>query len=464
LQLIRDHTAKLPPPVPVPTSGAIKVLRDFVESLQNRPIADELKKLLIAHEAIPADIIEKKLSPTILRILLENGFLKHEKSQVSAQFKLQFCQGLALFSDLMNYADCSDFVLPIGPASQQLARLAVRKPIEAAFDLGCGAGILALLVCRHARTVLATDINPRALEFTRLNAALNGITNIETIQGSLFEPAQGRKFDLILFNPPYILSPARKGGQHYAFSGNDGYLHEVLRTLPEYLNEGGYAQMTINWVHGRKEPWQLPLEKTLMGRGVDTLLIHHGSLSPIQYAKFWTEHRIGMHLSPIERRWIILKWTIWCWLSHIENVGFGAIAIRRRQNGVNWFRTERVRRSFGDSVNNQILNLFENQDYLLLHRVQEDILKEKLKLINFSHSKGSKSNNELPEVLAGVHFPLKIHNITWQILDHLDGGVDTYTALNRVSHSTGLDIETIKPWMTEDLVNLFRYGWLKKIS
>jgi SAM-dependent methyltransferase len=450
--------------VPAPISGDIKVLRYFVGSLQNRPIADELKKLFLAHEAIPADIIEKKLSPTILRVLLENGFLKHEKNQVSAQFNLQFCQGFALFSDLMNYADCSDFVLPVGPASQQLARLAVRKPIEAAFDLGCGAGILALLACRHARTVLATDINPRALEFTRLNAALNGITNIETILGSLFDPAQGRKFDLILFNPPYILSPSRKGGQHYAFSGNDGYLHEVLRTLPEYLNDGGYAQMTINWVHGAKEPWQLPLEKTLTGKGVDTLLIYHGSLSPIQYAKFWTEHRIGMHHSPIERRWIILKWTTWCWLRHIEKVGFGAIALRHRQNGVNWFRTERVRRSFGDSVNNQILYLFENQDYLALHHVLEDILKEKLKLINFSYSKGSKSNLEFPEALAGVHFPLKIHNITWQVLDQLDGEVDANTLLKRVVQSTGLDLETIKPWVTEDLVNLFRYGWLKKVS
>jgi hypothetical protein len=228
LQFIRRRTSKQPPPVPAPISGDIKVLRDFVGSHQNRSLADELKKLFIAHEAIPADIIEKKLSPTILRVLLENGFLKHEKSQVSAQFNLQFCQGLALFSDLMNYAVCSDFVLPVGPASQQLARLAVRKPIEAAFDMGCGAGVLALLASRHTRTVLATDINPRALEFTRLNAALNSITNIETEQGSLFEPAQGRKFDLILFNPPYILSPARRGGQHYAFSGNDSYLHEVL--------------------------------------------------------------------------------------------------------------------------------------------------------------------------------------------------------------------------------------------
>jgi methylase of polypeptide subunit release factors len=419
--------------------------------------------MLLAHEVLPADLIEKKISQTILQVLLENGFLKREKNQIFAQFNLQFCQGLTLFSDLMKYADCPDFVLPVGPASQQLARLAVRMPIEDAFDMGCGAGIQALLASRHARTVLATDINPRALEFSRLNAALNGINSIETTLGSLFDPAQGRKFDLILFNPPYILSPVRRGGQQYAFSRNDDYLHEVLRTLPDYLNEGGYAQMTINWIHGGKEPCQLPLEKTLAGKGVDTLLIYHGSLSPIQYAKFWTEHRIGMQHSPIDRGWIILKWATWCWLRHIEKVGFGAIALRRRQNGENWFRTERVRRSFGDSVNNQILNLFENQDYLLLDPVKDDILKEKLKIINFSHSKGSKSNDELPEALAGVHFPLKIHNITWQVLDQLDGEVDANTVLNRVVLSTGLDLEKIKPWVTDDLINLFRYGWLKKV-
>jgi hypothetical protein len=49
-------------------------------------------------------------------------------------------------------------------------------------------------------------------------------------------------------------------------------------------------------------------------------------------------------------------------------------------------------------------------------------------------------------------------------LDQLDGEVDANTLLKRVVQSTGLDLETIKPWVTEDLVNLFRYGWLKKVS
>lgn len=460
MQLIRGHAVNNALPIPSPISRDLKVLRDFLRSLQNEPFPDDLRKMLFAHEALPVDSIEKKLPQIILQVLLENGFLKRENGQISAEFNLQFCQGLVLFSDLMKYADCMDFVLPVGPASQQLARLAVRQPIEAALDMGCGAGIQALLAFRHARNVLATDINPRALEFTRLNADLNGITNIETAHGILFEPARGRKFDLILFNPPYILSPNRKGGQHYAFSGNDGYLHEVLRTLPEYMTEGGYAQMTINWVHAGKEPWQLPLEKTLAGKGVDTLLIYHGSLSPVQYAKFWTEHRIGMKYLLMKRGWTIAKWTAWCLLRHIERVGFGAIVLRRRKNGVNWFRTERVRRSYGDSVNNQIHYLFENHDYLLQHPVHAEIMKEQLKLTNFTQLKDPKANMGRIDTLAGVHFPMQIHNITWQILEQMDGSVDANTIANRVVLSTGLDLETIKPWVIEDLINLFRFGWL----
>src|SRR5207302_3979249 len=88
-----------------------------------------------------------------------------------------------------------------------LSELAVRRPAELGLDLGCGGGIQSLLMSRHCERVIATDLNPRALEFTQLNARINGVSNIETRLGSLFEPVEGLGFDLILCNPPYVISP-----------------------------------------------------------------------------------------------------------------------------------------------------------------------------------------------------------------------------------------------------------------
>ena len=83
------------------------------------------------------------------------------------------------------------------PTARVLDSLTPRPRVDRALDVGTGSGIHALLAAQHARQVIATDVNPRALAYTELNAALNGLRNIETRQGSLFEPVEGETFDLI---------------------------------------------------------------------------------------------------------------------------------------------------------------------------------------------------------------------------------------------------------------------------
>ena len=74
-------------------------------------------------------------------------------------------------------------------------------------DLGTGSGFLALLASRRSQHVLATDSNPRAVDMTRFNAILNDIGNVETAAGDLFEPTGDLEFDLIISNPPFVVSP-----------------------------------------------------------------------------------------------------------------------------------------------------------------------------------------------------------------------------------------------------------------
>src|SRR6266516_964738 len=86
-------------------------------------------------------------------------------------------------------------ILPLG--DRLVASLTPRLRVERALDVGTGSGVQALLAARHARHVVATDVNARALAYTELNAALNGLTNIDCRQGGFLEPVAGERFDLV---------------------------------------------------------------------------------------------------------------------------------------------------------------------------------------------------------------------------------------------------------------------------
>jgi SAM-dependent methyltransferase len=68
-------------------------------------------------------------------------------------------------------------------------------------DLGSGAGAVALAVAPFARSVVATDVNPRAALFVGANTQAHGHTNVEDLAGDLFAPVRGRRFDRILTQP-----------------------------------------------------------------------------------------------------------------------------------------------------------------------------------------------------------------------------------------------------------------------
>ena len=102
-----------------------------------------------------------------------------------------------------------DHVLGLGGASLTLARITPRRDVGRVMDLGCGAGGQVLHAARHASRVVATDTNPRALALTALTAALSGIgeEQLDLREGSLFAPVSDERFDLVVSNPPFVISP-----------------------------------------------------------------------------------------------------------------------------------------------------------------------------------------------------------------------------------------------------------------
>jgi len=75
-------------------------------------------------------------------------------------------------------------------------------------DMGTGCGILGILAAKKARSVVAVDINPYAVRCAKMNAKLNRVKRkMNILRGDLFQPIkEGEKFDVILFNSPYLPS------------------------------------------------------------------------------------------------------------------------------------------------------------------------------------------------------------------------------------------------------------------
>lgn len=77
-------------------------------------------------------------------------------------------------------------------------------------DMGTGSGVCAIFAARHARRVVAVDINLAAVHCAGINARLNRLEHcMEVRHGDLFAPVAGERFDLVVFNPPFLRGTPR---------------------------------------------------------------------------------------------------------------------------------------------------------------------------------------------------------------------------------------------------------------
>ena len=101
------------------------------------------------------------------------------------------------------------FPAPVSSWPHLSLQLVAHRDAEV-LDMGTGSGVCAVIAARHARRVVAVDINAAAVRCARINALLNHVEQkIEVRHGDLFAPCAGERFDLILFNPPFLRGPPR---------------------------------------------------------------------------------------------------------------------------------------------------------------------------------------------------------------------------------------------------------------
>ena len=231
-----------------------------------------------------------------------------------------------------------DHVLGIGGATLTLLEMTVREPLETALDLGCGCGIQALYLATHVGRVVATDLSARACALTQFNAALNE-TIIDVREGSLFEPVEGETFDLIVSNPPFVITPDSVRGTagllEYRDGGmdRDNLIRAVLREAPACLAPGGTLQMLANWeIPASRNPdtqWSHRVDAWLEGLPVDAWVVQRDVLDPARYVDMWIRDSGGQLMARADYDRAFTSWLVDFRRAGTGAIGMGFVALRR---------------------------------------------------------------------------------------------------------------------------------------
>jgi release factor glutamine methyltransferase len=177
-----------------------------------------------------------------------------------------------------------------------------------ALDLCTGTGILGLTAARLGARATAIDLSRRAVLNARLNARLNGL-ELEVLRGDLFEPVRGRRFDLIVSNPPYIPAPpgdAPRGEARAWDAGPDGreFLDRICDAAPGHLKPGGRVLLVHSTLARPEET-----ERRLATHGLEPAVAaeHDGTLGPVARERLDYLRSIGVADDSLAERMVVVE-------------------------------------------------------------------------------------------------------------------------------------------------------------
>lgn len=242
----------------------------------------------------------------------------------------------------------TDHVLGVGGASTTLAQVTVRDQRARTLDLGTGCGIQALHASRHSGQVVATDISARALDFARFNAELAGV-ELDLRAGSMLEPVAGESFDLVVSNPPFVITPrGRTDVPQYEYRDagrtGDAIVRELITEVGSVLAPGGVAQLLGNWEVRRGETFDERIGAWLADSGLDGWVVQREAQDPAQYAETWIrDGGTSPERDPEGWRERYAAWLDDFADRDVESIGFGIVVLHRPvDDRPRWHRLEEV--------------------------------------------------------------------------------------------------------------------------
>ncbi len=422
-----------------------------------RSRAGTLIRLLFLQLPVPADAAVDALGRRGLDALSSTGLVDVGDAVVPRARVLPIGK-LLLASDgySQDAEDPPDYVATYTPTSRLLDSLTPRPRITSAIDVGTGNGVHALLAAQHATRVVATDVNERALAYTELNAALNGLTNIECRPGSLFEPVAGEMFDLITCNAPYVVSPERRWAYRDGGFEADEISRRVVREAASHLVEGGFATVLVSWLapderkaHDRVLEW---IEPT----GCDSWILPTWESDPLTHSAEWNSHLAN---DPEALSEALDEWTRYFDDLGVGWVSEGAVLLHRNPGSRHSVRIDSVDEEELDDAGDQILRAFEARVRLSDLGRPEDLLAATLSFavpIQLERELEPQGGRAIDvdghvELSEGMRNAVDVTADAQEVLTMLDGESPLRDVLQATSERLGLDDEEASALRDETL-------------
>jgi methylase of polypeptide subunit release factors len=253
--------------------------------LDDDELGDAIRLLLLSR---PVSRSSFAAAPELVRL----GLATEEGTLLVPRARIVPTEGVYLAFDTFSNGvdDPAGWVASFTPTAYWLASLTLRRHVGRALDIGTGNGVHALLAARHSGHVIATDVNPRALAFTQISAALNDLGNVETRLGSLFEPVAGETFDLITCNAPYVISPKARWQYRDAGFPGDEFSRLVVTSAAQHLADDGFASVLVSWLAPSEDDPDEHVHDWLDDSGCDAWILGLAGSDPVDHAAGWNDH------------------------------------------------------------------------------------------------------------------------------------------------------------------------------
>jgi carbamoyltransferase len=264
------------------------------------------------------------------------------------------------------------WVMNIGTSTLAVAESIARRPYDRVLDLCCGSGVQAFYRSGEAKEVIAIDRNPRALNYGRFGAGMNGYRNIEFRESDCYSAVEGETFDLIACNPPYVMTPDRQAYYRDGGMGGDRFSERILREAPAYLREGGFVHVTCDvGAMGGKSSLER-LRGWLEGNGCDVLALGGKRLGAAEYAKAWLKADTKEYAEAEGVRWAAYLGELG--IESVQNF----LVVMRKRSGTNWFHFEMMPGTRKGYFGHQVARTFSARD--LLKKSDREIWEARLRL------------------------------------------------------------------------------------
>lgn len=411
-------------------------------------------------------VVEPLVPAADIELLLRTHLLRREGTQIVPQAMLMPFEGFLVASDHPSRIEAGDpkVVLWPNPTTRLLVRFAISHRVHRTLDLGTGTGILALHAASYSEQVVATDLNPRAIELARFNAMLNGIGNVECISGDGFSPVASRKFDRIVSNPPFFITP----GNQFLFCDNamdlDGLCRRLVREAPARLEPGGYFQMLCEWAQIGNQDWHERLGEWFQGTDCDVWVLRGNTVDPAQYAQ---ERIIEINHFPARDAGFYDEYMAYYRKRQVEAIHKGLVAMRLRP-GRNWIVMEDVtdapRESFGDAVERR----FAARDFLDSCATDEQLLEVKprvspharLEQVFEPSTQGWKPSPLTLKLVRGFPSSVSLQPLVAEFLSAFDGAHTLGEMIGALSPKVAAPPERVRKECLDVTRKLIEYGFI----